>query len=88
MPVQTGSPNQVSNNISLLKRCNVPMQKLPGLSELVDAIENDHGYHEFQPKYEWLIDQENKEYFNDTYGITNISPFLVDKLWNVCFVFR
>ena len=25
-----------------------------------------------------IIDQENKEYFSDTYGITNIHPLLVD----------
>ncbi len=74
----TGSSNQVSNNINLLKRSNVDMQKLQGLSELIDAIKNDHGYHEFQPKYEWLIDQENKEYFSDAYGITDINPLLVD----------
>ncbi|RIA95723.1 hypothetical protein C1645_816311 [Glomus cerebriforme] len=37
-------------------------------------------FHEFhdQLKYEWIIDQENKEYFSDAYGITNINPLLVD----------
>ena len=54
------------------------MQELPSLSELVDAIKNKRGYREFQPKHEWLIDQENKEYFNDAYGITDINPLLED----------
>jgi hypothetical protein len=35
-------------------------------------------YHELQPEHEWLIGQENKEYFNDAYGITNINPLLED----------
>ncbi|PKK65121.1 hypothetical protein RhiirC2_786594 [Rhizophagus irregularis] len=73
MPVETRSPNQVSNNISIQKRNKGTMQKLQSYSELVDALKNDREFHEFH-KFtdEWLIDQENKEYFKKTYGITNI----------------
>jgi hypothetical protein len=78
MPAQTRSPNQVSNDKNPLERNNATMQKLPSLSELVDTTKNKRGYHELQPKHESLIDQENKEYFNDEYGITGINPLLVD----------
>lgn len=78
MPVQSRSSNQVLNNINSVKRSNVAMRELQGLSELVDIIKNDCRFCEFQPKHEWLIDQENKEFFSDAYGITNINPLLVD----------
>jgi hypothetical protein len=68
MPVQTRSPDQVSNNINSLKRSNVAMQELPSLLELVDTVKNNRRFHEFHSKHQWLIDQENKEYFNDAYG--------------------
>lgn len=54
------------------------LPSLPSLPELVDATKNKCGYRELQPKHEWLIDQENKEYFNDEYGITDINPLLED----------
>ena len=73
-PISQSSLEQINS----LKRDKIAIQKLPGLSGLVDAIKNDRGYHEFQHKYEWLIDQENKEYFSDEYGITNINPLLED----------
>ncbi|PKY37572.1 hypothetical protein RhiirA4_450439 [Rhizophagus irregularis] len=41
--------------------------------------QNDREFHEFHKSTdEWLIDQENKEYFKKTYGITNIHPLFVD----------
>ncbi|PKC15802.1 hypothetical protein RhiirA5_407796 [Rhizophagus irregularis] len=80
MPVETRSPNQVSNNISIQKRNKGTMQKLQSYSELVDALKNDREFHEFHKSTdEWLIDQENKEYFKKTYGITNIHPLFVDQ---------
>ncbi|CAG8450859.1 6011_t:CDS:1 [Funneliformis caledonium] len=72
IPVQTSFPNQVSYSV---KRSNVAVRKLQGLS---DAVKNDRRFHELQLKHQWLIDQENKEYFSDAYGITNINPLLVD----------
>jgi hypothetical protein len=78
MSDQTRSPNQVPNDINSIKRNNAAMRELPSLSELVDATKNKRGYRELQPKHEWLIDQENKECFNDKYGITNINPLLED----------
>ena len=81
IPVQNRSFNQNSNNIDSDKRSNVAMPKLQSLSELVDAVRNDCRVHEFnesQFKYKWIIDQENKEYFHDAYGITNINPLFVD----------
>ena len=79
MPVETRSPNQVSNNISTRKKNNGTMQKLQSYSELVDTLKNDREFREFHgPTDEWLIDQENREYFNKTYGITYIRPLLVD----------
>jgi hypothetical protein len=70
------------NNINSVKwRSNAAMSKLQSLSELVDAVRNNCGFqlfNESQLKYKWLIDQENKEYFSDAYGITNINPLLVD----------
>jgi len=78
MPVQNGSSNQDSNNIDSDKRSNVAMRELRSLS---DAVRNNCKFHEFdesQLKYKWIIDEENKEYFSDAYGITNINPLLVD----------
>ncbi|CAI2182179.1 11512_t:CDS:2 [Funneliformis geosporum] len=66
MPDQTRSPNQVPNDINSIERNNVAMCELPSLLELVDATKNK------------LIDLENKEYFNDEYGITDINPLLED----------
>ncbi|POG72895.1 hypothetical protein GLOIN_2v1874867 [Rhizophagus irregularis DAOM 181602=DAOM 197198] len=80
MPVETRSPNQVSNNISIQKRNKGTMQTLQSYSELVDALKNDREFHEFHKSTdEWLIDQENKEYFKKTYDITNIHPLFVDQ---------
>jgi len=46
---------------------------------LVDRLKNDHEFREFhEPTDKELIDQENSEYFNKTYGITSIHPLLVD----------
>jgi hypothetical protein len=81
MPAQNRSSNQDSNNIDSVKRSNVAMPKLRSLSELVDAVRNNRGFQSFnesQLKYGWIIDKENKEYFHDAYGITNINPLLVD----------
>ncbi|RIA82494.1 hypothetical protein C1645_862497 [Glomus cerebriforme] len=81
MPVQNRSSNQDLNNIDSDKRSNVTMRELRSLSELVDAVRNNCKFHEFdesQLKYKWIIDEENKEYFSDAYGITNINPLLVD----------
>ena len=61
-----------------LEHC-VTMQKLPSYSELVDTLKNDREFHEFhEPTDGRLVDQENREYFNETYGITNIHPLFVD----------
>jgi len=55
------------------------MQKLPSYSELVDTLKNDREFHEFhEPTDGRLIDQENKDYFNETYGVTNIHPLFAD----------
>ncbi len=55
----------------MIKGNDGTIQKLQSLSELVDAIKNDHEFHEFhEPTDKWLIDQENKEYF--------IHPLVVD----------
>ena len=55
------------------------MQKLQSYSELVDRLKNDREFREFhEPTDKGLIDQENREYFNKTYGITSIHPLLVD----------
>ncbi|CAI2178955.1 6135_t:CDS:2 [Funneliformis geosporum] len=79
MPVDARSGNKVSNNISTEKNNNGTMQKLQSYSELVDRLKNDREFREFhEPTDEWLIDQENREYFNKTYGITYIHPLLVD----------
>ena len=79
MPVETRSPNQVSNNNSTQKGNNGAMRKLQSYSELVDRLKNDREFREFHESTDkWLIDQENREYFNKTYGITYIHPLLVD----------
>ncbi|GBB92610.1 hypothetical protein RclHR1_20300003 [Rhizophagus clarus] len=80
MLAQSKSPNQFSNNIYSVEISNTDMQKLQDLSELIDTVKNDRRFHEFQPKNEWLTDQENKEYFSDAYGITNVNPLLVDNI--------
>ena len=80
MSDQSGSPNKVSNHINSFRRSNVAMQELPSMSELVSTIKNKRDFREFyKPKDKWLIDQENKEYFRETYGITNIHPLFVDQ---------
>ena len=79
MSVDARSGNQVSNNISTEKNNNGTMRKLQSYSELVDKLKNDRKFREFcGPTDEWLIDQENREYFYKTYGITYIHPLLVD----------
>ncbi|PKY48120.1 hypothetical protein RhiirA4_404125 [Rhizophagus irregularis] len=63
MPVETRSPNHI----------------LQSYSELVDRLKNDRKFREFhEPTDKGLIDQENREYFNKTNGITTIHPLLVD----------
>ncbi|CAG8651727.1 9374_t:CDS:2 [Funneliformis caledonium] len=48
--------------------------------------ENDREFREFHgPTDEWLIDQEYREYFNETYRITNIYPLLMDHSGTVMF---
>ncbi|PKB99535.1 hypothetical protein RhiirA5_461510 [Rhizophagus irregularis] len=78
MSAQTGYPNKVSNDINSLRKNNIAMQELPSLSVLVEETKKNRGFCELQPEHEWLIDQENKEYFNDAYGITDINPLLED----------
>jgi hypothetical protein len=79
MPVDTRSPNHVSNNNNTFKRNKGTMQKLQSYSELVDRLKNDREFREFhEPTDKGLIDQVNREYFNKTYGITSIHPLLVD----------
>jgi hypothetical protein len=74
MSAQTGYPNKVSNDINSLRKNNIAMRELP----LVEETKKNRGFCELQPEHEWLIDQENKEYFNDAYGITDINPLLED----------
>jgi hypothetical protein len=79
MPVDARSGNHVSNNISTEKKNNGIMRKLHSYAELVDKLKNDRKFREFHgPTDEWLIDQENREYFSKTYCITYIHPLLVD----------
>ncbi len=79
MPVNVRSGNQVSNNISIEKNNNGTVQKLQSYSELVKKLKNNHEFHEFcKSTDEWLIDQENSEFFDKIYGITHIHPLLVD----------
>jgi len=55
------------------------MRKLQGYSELVVALKNDRKFREFcSTKDERLVDQENRKYFDEIYGITHIHPLLVD----------
>ncbi|CAB4417042.1 unnamed protein product [Rhizophagus irregularis] len=55
------------------------MQKLQSYSELVATLKNDYKFRDFyKPTDGWLIDQENKEHFNEKYSITNIYPLFVD----------
>ena len=50
------------------------------MSDLVDAIKNDHKLYEFHESTEkWILDQEHKEYFSNTFGITNIHPLFVGR---------
>ena len=79
MPVETRSPNQLYNKIITKKRNDGTMRKLQSYSELVDTLKNDHKFRKFHgPTDEWLISQENRKYFDETYGITHICPLLVD----------
>ena len=56
------------------------MRELQSYSELVDRLKNDREFREFhEPTDKGLIDQENREYFNKTYGIINIYPLLIDR---------
>jgi len=78
VPVENRSPYQVSNSVINNGGNKGAMPKLPSLSDLVDAIKNDHKLHEFHESTEkWILDQEHKKYFRDTFGITNIHPLFV-----------
>jgi hypothetical protein len=80
MLVDTRSGNHVSNSISTWKKHKVSMRKLPSYSELADKLKNDRKFRGFcEPTDGWLIDKENREYFNRRYGITHIRPLLVDR---------
>jgi hypothetical protein len=51
---------------------------LPSLSDLVGATKCDCEFHDFhEPTDKWIVDQEHKKYFSDTFGITNICPMFV-----------
>jgi hypothetical protein len=79
MPVETRSPNQVSNYNSTQQRNKGPMQKLPSYSKLVDKLKNDHKFREFCGSTDKsLIYQENREFFSKICGITSIHPLLVN----------
>ncbi|GBC33393.2 uncharacterized protein OCT59_007563 [Rhizophagus irregularis] len=79
MLVETRSPNKDSNNISTQQRNKGTMQQLQSYPELVATLKNDRKFHDFYEHTDgWLIDQENKEHFNEKYGITNIHPLYVD----------
>ncbi|GBC41516.2 hypothetical protein GLOIN_2v1764812 [Rhizophagus irregularis DAOM 181602=DAOM 197198] len=66
MLVETRSPNQVLNNNSTQQRNKGTMQKLQSYSELVDRLKNNCEFYEFHgPTDNLLIDQENKEFFDD-----------------------
>ncbi|RIA86801.1 hypothetical protein C1645_807622 [Glomus cerebriforme] len=85
MPVETRSPNQVSNNNSIQKENNGTMQKLQSYSELVDRLKNDCEFREFHgPTDNWLIGQENREFFSKKYGITSIDPLLMIVVLCLC----
>ncbi|RGB36488.1 hypothetical protein C1646_741713 [Rhizophagus diaphanus] len=54
------------------------MHKLPSLSDLVGATKCDREFREFRELTDkWIVDQEHKKYFSDTFGITNIRPMFV-----------
>ena len=77
--LETRSPNKDSNNISTQQRNKGNMRKLQSYSGLVATLKNDHKFRDFyEPTDGWLVDQENKEHFNEKYGITNIHPLFVD----------
>jgi hypothetical protein len=78
MPVEDRSPYQVSNSVINNGKNNGAMSKLQSLSDLVDATKNEHKFREFHESTDkWIIDQEHKNYFSDTFGITNIHPLFV-----------
>ncbi|CAI2186304.1 464_t:CDS:2, partial [Funneliformis geosporum] len=81
MPVENRTSYQFSDYLiehGKLWGNNGEMQKLPSLSELVDAINDVRDFHEFyEPKDEWKIDQMHKEYLSNTFGITDIHQLLV-----------
>jgi hypothetical protein len=79
MSIQNRSSNQDSNNVNLVRKSNASMRKLQSLSELVNAVKNNCKFQKFQNrKHEWIIHQENRKYFSDAYGITDINPLLAD----------
>ncbi|RIA87517.1 hypothetical protein C1645_827684 [Glomus cerebriforme] len=83
----TSNRRPLSSSSGSKWKCDSYMRKM-GVQELLGDeclcqigwhIKNDRKFHEFRgPTDEWLIDQENKEYFNKTYGITNIHSVFVD----------
>jgi hypothetical protein len=78
MPVENGSPYQVSNNVINNGGDSGAMHKLPSLSDLVGATKCDREFREFRELTDkWIVDQEHKKYFSDTFGITNIRPMFV-----------
>ncbi|GBB86190.1 hypothetical protein RclHR1_12630008 [Rhizophagus clarus] len=78
MPVENGSPYQVSNNVINNGGDSGAMCKLPSLSDLVGATKCDREFREFRELTDkWIVDQEHKKYFSDTFGITNIRPMFV-----------
>jgi hypothetical protein len=77
IPIEIRSSD--SNNISTQQRNKETMRKLQSYSELVATLKNDYKFRDFyEPTDGWLIDQENKEHFNEKYSITNIYPLFVD----------
>lgn len=78
IPVKNRSPYQVSNNIINNEKNSRAIQKLPSLPDLVGATKCDYEFCKFyESTNKWIVDQEHKKYFSDTFGITNIRLIFV-----------
>ncbi|CAG8755199.1 13834_t:CDS:1, partial [Racocetra persica] len=73
------SSSQISHNGCIEKSSETTMPELPDLSELIDKLKNDHGFHEvIDEKDEDILHPDFLKYFHQTFNVTGVRPLFVD----------
>jgi hypothetical protein len=69
--------HQFAYNLSAEKSSDAKLQELPEMSDMVEQLKSDScGFH--KTKRQDLLDPRAIGYFDDTFGITGVTPVFVD----------